>query len=349
MTPKQRVIAEIRHEETDYLPYVLDYEGDVLERVSHHFGGPQWLDRVETFFRGHGPGTLGWDPPGATLNEAGTHSTDIFGSVWRLDRRPAHLETPAMPEPDLDLLRPPAEHQIFPADFDERVRRAVAESAHLFHHARLGLGLFERLWTLRGFENVLMDAAAEPDFFEQLVRRVADHQFAVVERLVQLPVDAVYFSDDWGDQRGVILGPERWRRYIKPHLARMYRRVHEAGKLTISHCCGNVRDIIPDLIEIGLDCLQSVQPEAMDPYELKRRWGDRMAFYGGVGSQRLLPFGTPDEVRTEVRTLCREMGRGGGYILGLAKSFQPETPTLNAVAAIEEFLAQAGKSPRSLG
>jgi uroporphyrinogen decarboxylase len=122
----------------------------------------------------------------------------------------------------------------------------------------------------------------------------------------------------------------------------MYERVHAAGMYTISHCCGNVADIMPDLIEIGLDCIQSVQPEAMDPYMLKRQWGDKMTFFGGVGSQRLLPFGTPDEIRREIRALAREMGRGGGYILGLAKAFQPETPTENAAAAVEGFLAQAG-------
>ena len=232
--------------------------------------------------------------------------------------------------------------RLFPPDFDAQVRARVAAAPERFHLGQFGLGLFERLWPLRGFENVLMDAAGEPAAFGGLVEAVAEHQLRVLERLVQLPLDAVFFSDDWGDQRGVILGPERWRRFLKPQLARMYALVRAAGMQVFSHCCGNITAIIPDLIEIGLDCLESVQPEAMDPYALKRQWGGHLTFFGGVGSQRLLPFGTPKEIRIEIRRLCDEMGRGGGYILGLSKAFQPETPTANALAAVEEFLDQAG-------
>jgi uroporphyrinogen decarboxylase len=152
------------------------------------------------------------------------------------------------------------------------------------------------------------------------------------------------FADDWGYQRGVLLGPERWRRVLKPRLARFYARVHQAGKYTLSHCCGSVTDILPDIIEIGLDVLESVQPEAdkMKPYELKRCFGKHITFWGGLGSQSIIPFGTTDEIRTEVTRLCREMGKGGGYILSPAKPLQPETPTQNAAAIIESFLHQAG-------
>ena len=124
----------------------------------------------------------------------------------------------------------------------------------------------------------------------------------------------------------------------------MYARVHEAGKYTLSHCCGSVADIMPDIIEIGLDVLESVQPEAkgMNPYELKRRYGSDITFWGGLGSQSTIPHGTLDEIKAEVTRLCREMGRGGGYILTSAKGLQPETPTENAAAVVEAFLAEAG-------
>ncbi len=99
-----------------------------------------------------------------------------------------------------------------------------------------------------------------------------------------------------------------------------------------------------DIIEIGLDVLESVQPEAvgMNPYGLKCRYGNRITFWGGLGSQSTIPFGAPDEIRAEVAKLCREMGRGGGYILSPAKPLQPETPTENAAAVVEAFLEQAG-------
>jgi uroporphyrinogen decarboxylase len=163
-----------------------------------------------------------------------------------------------------------------------------------------------------------------------------------VEFVRDLPVDAIRFGDDWGDQRGILLGPERWRKFMKERYARIYAAVHAQGKIVITHCCGSVVDLIPDLIEIGLDVLESCQPEArgMDPYELKRRWGDKLTFWGCLGSQSTIPFGTPAQIRAEVRHLCEAMGRGGGYILAPAKSLQPETPTANAAAVVEAFTEQ---------
>ena len=143
-----------------------------------------------------------------------------------------------------------------------------------------------------------------------------------------------------------MIGAERWRKIFKPRLARLYARTHEAGKYVLTHCCGSIVEILPDVIEIGLDVYESVQPEAKDnsPYELKRRYGDKLTFWGGLGSQSTIPFGRPDEIRAEVARLCREMGRGGGYILSPAKALQPETPTENAAAVVEAFLQQAGVS-----
>jgi uroporphyrinogen decarboxylase len=138
----------------------------------------------------------------------------------------------------------------------------------------------------------------------------------------------------------VTLGAERWRRFLKPRWAQLFAATHEAGKLVLCHSCGSVVEIIPDLIEIGLDVLESCQPEAegMNPYALKRRFGRDLTFWGGLGTQSTIPFGTPAEIRAEVAKLKREMARGGGYILAPAKPLQPETPTANAVAVFESFV-----------
>ena len=129
---------------------------------------------------------------------------------------------------------------------------------------------------------------------------------------------------------------------MKPNLKRIYDRIQAAGKITLTHCCGNIVDIMPDLIELGLDVLEPVQPEAMDPYMLKREYGKDITFWGGLGSQSILAFGTPSEVRKEVQRLCREMGAGGGYILAAAKALRPEAPIENSAATLESFLEQAG-------
>ena len=336
LTPKELVIARIHHQETEHTPYTIGFEGDVAERLDVHYGSNRWRGLVDNAIRGV-PG------PNLVIDESVKPLyTDCFGSTWRTDRRPFHLEEPALKEPSLAGYTFPDVGSLFPTDWPQGALGAIEENRGHFMVAGFGFGLFERTWTLRGFTEVLTDAAAEPRFYDELVERIAEHQLAIIERLLELPVEGILFSDDWGYQQGVLLGPGRWRRFIKPRLARMYARVHQAGKYTLSHCCGSVTDIVPDLIEIGLDVLESVQPKAMSPYELKRRYGSQITFWGGLGSQSTLPFGTPGEIKAEVARLCREMGRCGGYILAPAKSLQPETPTLNAAAAVEAFLEAGG-------
>jgi len=342
LTPKERVLAQIHHRETDYIPYTLGFEGDVAERLDAYYGSDAWRSRVDNAIR-RAPG------PNLVVDTTVTpYVTDLYGSLWRTDRRPFHLEKPALETPSLENLRFPDLDALFTPEWRADALRAIEENRDYFVVVGFGFGLFERTWTLRGFDGALMDAAGDPDFYDALVERIAEHQMAVIERLLALPVDGIMFSDDWGYQKGVLLGPERWRRFIKPRLQRMYAQVHAAGKYTLSHCCGSVADILPDIVEIGLDVLESVQPEAMNPYELKRLYGAQITFWGGLGSQSTIPFGTPSEIRAEVRKLCREMGRGGGYILAPAKALQPETPTENAAAVVESFLEQAGVTLRSL-
>jgi uroporphyrinogen decarboxylase len=334
--PRERVIAQIQHRETDVLPYDLGFEGDVAEQLDAYYGTVTWRTRLDNAIR-HVPGAELGIP-----DDALPFSTDRFGTVWRVDKRPAHLVEAPLKQASLAGFEFPDVDSCLAPDWAEQARLALVKHAGYFTVSGIGFGLFERTWTLRGFNEMLMDSAAEPAFYDELVERIAQHQMALVERLLTLPVDGIMFSDDWGYQQGVLLGPERWRQFIKPRLERMYAQVHGAGKYTLSHCCGSVVDILPDLIEIGLDVLQSVQPEArgMNPYELKRRFGDRITFWGGLGSQSTIPFGTPAEIKSEVRRLCREMGRGGGYILGPAKSLQPETRLENAAAVVEAFLEQ---------
>ena len=337
-TPKERVIAQIEHRETDRTPYTFAYEEAVGERLDAHYGSADWRALLHNSIERVPAPNLVVDTKVRGIQ------TDVYGNAWRTDRRPFHLESAALKEPSLDGYVFPDLDAVFTPEIEREARRAVLEGPESFWVAGFGFGLYERIWTLRGFTEAMIDAAADPGFYEELAEQVTVHQLEILDRLVELPVDGIMFSDDWGYQQGVLLGPDRWRRFLKPRLARMYTRVHEAGKYTLSHCCGSVIDILPDIIEIGLDVLESVQPEArgMDPYDLKRRFGSDIAFWGGLGSQSTIPFGTPQEIRHEVGRLCSEMGRGGGYLLAPSKGLQPETATENAAAVIESFLAQEG-------
>ena len=340
LTQKERVTAQIAHRESDHIPYCLSWEDEVGERLDHFFGDDAWRELVDNAIR--------WVPiptEGLMLgDEAGAYRTDVFGSTWRADLRPFQLAEPVLKEPSLDGYQFPAVEECFDPDWEQRTRQQIREQNDHFLVCFFGFGLFERSWTLRGFEDAMMDMVANPEFYDELIGRIADHQCAIMERVLELPIDGIMFSDDWGYQQGLLMGAERWRKIFKPRLTRLYARTHEAGKYTLTHCCGSIVEILPDVIEIGLDVYESVQPEAKDnnPYELKRKFGDRLTFWGGLGSQSTIPFGTPDEIRAEVAKLCLEMGKGGGYILSPAKGLQPGTPTENAAAVVEAFLEQAG-------
>jgi len=336
VTPREVILAQIAHEDPGEVPYTLPFEDAVGQGLDAHYGGSGWRQRLKPYMSV--VSAVDTDPK-TPIDEK--YVRDGYGGIWRQDLRPWHLERPPLPEPTFagyDFPRP--ESFFRPERKAEAARLCAEHGRESFMLAGLGWGLFERSWNLRGFENVLMDAVAEPDFFAELLDRLTALYLAFVEYTADLPVDGILFGDDWGDQRGVIIGPERWRQFLKPRWAKIYAAVHARGKLVLAHSCGSVAEIMPDLIEIGLDVLESVQPEAegMNPYELKRKWGDKITFWGCLGSQSLIPFGTPAELRCEIRRLKAEMAPGGGFILAPAKPLQPETPIENAVAIVESFL-----------
>ncbi|MDI7277327.1 MAG: uroporphyrinogen decarboxylase family protein, partial [Anaerolineae bacterium] len=172
----------------------------------------------------------------------------------------------------------------------------------------------------------------------ELIEHIADWMLQSLDNLLSAPVDAVMLTDDYADQRGMIFGIERFRRFFKPHWRRIFARIRKAGVYSLLHVCGNAAPAVPDLLECGLDCLESLQPEAMDIYRLKREYGRDIRLWGGLGAQSTL-LDSPEAVRLEVRRLKREMGRGGGYVLAGAKGIMEDVPVANVVAYLEEASA----------
>jgi uroporphyrinogen decarboxylase len=338
MTPREIVLNQIHFRETWPVPYTLPFEPDVGKRLDAHYGSPTWRQRLVRYLVQSGGVAK---PPREQID--GTHYRDAFGTVWRTDQLPPVVVEPGLKAPSFDgYAFPPADAFLDPTT-KAATKKAVAESANSFTIVSTGLCLWQS-WYLRGFENTLVDCVTEESFYSELLDRLTELTLALVEACADIPADAIMMGDDWGDQRGVLIGPKRWRRFFKPRYARIFEAVHKQGKLAIMHCCGSAADILGDIVEIGLDVLESVQPEAvgMNPYGLKRAWGDKITFWGGLGSQSTIPFGTPPEIRQEIRRLRTEMSKGGGYILAPAKPLRPETPTANAVAVVEEFLGEQG-------
>jgi uroporphyrinogen decarboxylase len=208
--------------------------------------------------------------------------------------------------------------------------------------------LLELLFRLRGMEEALFDLAAEPDLSGWLLDRAADFGVILGETACErFPLDWLWTGDDVGGQRGMILSPARWREMIAPRLRRIVAVGKGRGLPVAYHSCGAIRPIIPDLIEMGVDVLNPVQCNCpgMNPIELKKEFGSRLAFMGGVDTQDLVPNGKAEDVLGASRRLVEGMtSDGGGYILAASHSIPPETPLANVFA----LYAAAGESKEKI-
>ena len=202
--------------------------------------------------------------------------------------------------------------------------------------------LFEIAWQIRGLEEFLMDMFDNPDMTECLLDRLTELRIGLTEKYVSAGADILMLGDDVSMQTGMLVSPTQWRKWFKPRMA----KIIDAAKAInpnipiFYHSDGNPTDIIDELIEIGITILNPVQPECVDPAAIKKQYGDRLAFWGTLGVQQTLPFGTPDDVRREVKTRIETVGAGGGLFLAPSHMIEPEVPWENLVAmceAIEEY------------
>jgi uroporphyrinogen-III decarboxylase len=224
-----------------------------------------------------------------------------------------------------------------PGRFDEDDLK-LAALGERYAQSIVWFTVFERLWLLRGFSNTLMDPCLEPRNFCRLRDRIVEIELAMVDQWLARKVDGIFFSDDWGTQTGLLIDPEEWRRCYKPAYRALFGRVRDGGAHVWFHSCGAIRDIVPDLFELGLNVLNPVQKQALDIQRLSREFGGKLCFYGGVDVQGTLSFGTPEDVRREVHELVGLFGSfGGGYIGSTSQSIMPETPLDNIIALYEAF------------
>ena len=167
------------------------------------------------------------------------------------------------------------------------------------------------------------------------------HDIAQVKEALKYDIDAVYFGDDWGQQRGLQMGPKLWHKFIYPVLRRMYAAAHEDDKYAFTYSCDDVDELFDDLIDIGLNCFNPFQPEVMDVAALMQQYRGRLVFHGGLSTQKTLPYGTVDDVCAETWRLL-EMGRAGGYIFAPVHDVEGDVPLDNMLAFIDLVQAQPG-------
>lgn len=202
--------------------------------------------------------------------------------------------------------------------------------------------LFERAWTLVGYESFMEKLVTDLPFVEELLDVITEYNVQLAYRFVELGVDAVRTGDDYGCQLGLQMNPILWRRLFKPRLEKIWRVYRESGVVVMHHSCGDVRLVIEDMLDIGLQVLHPVQPHAMSLEELAQKFGERLVFHGGIDTQRLLPFGTPQEVKEAVQRCIETLGKHRKYIIAPSQEIMNEVPTENILALVEAIREYRG-------
>lgn len=338
MTPRERVHASICRTALDALPWQFDLTAVAAERLRLYYGTEDLRSATGDHILGYG----GSVPDGVEQEPSmGDRRRDEFGAIWGTSPRDRNmgdwgelLEYP--------LAEPSLEGYAFPDGTAPGRWRDAGELRQ--NHPDLflvasGHGLFERGWSLCGFEHYLAYTMSEETFVEELNDHLTDYSCAVTAQLAGSEIDGIRFGDDLGFQDRLMIQPHVWRRLYKKYYARIYAAAREAGLIVMIHSCGNITDILPDLIEIGVQVVHPLQPESMDVEFCRQEYGRDLTFWGGLGSQSTLPFGTPEDCRREAEHRLHQFAEGG-YILAPAGAAPTETPAENLAAIVDVATSQ---------
>jgi uroporphyrinogen-III decarboxylase len=191
--------------------------------------------------------------------------------------------------------------------------------------------IFETAWALRGLERLLTDFTFNPEIAERILEIPYQYHLTAAKKLVQMGVDMIWVGDDVGTQSAMMISPQCWRRFLKPRMATFISEIKALNpQLKVAyHSDGMIAPIIPELIEIGVDVLNPIQPACMDPAQIKRQFGDQLCFWGCIDEQHTLPFGTPADVQGEILERLNTIGKNGGLILAPTHHVQLDTPLEN--------------------
>ena len=332
MTKREVIACALKGNKPPYVPWHFVFSTGAAEKLSAHFGEDDLKILADNHLIRMGS-VLGF------MTDLGDNCVqDHFGVVWdrSIDKTFGYIKNPVLEKPILRGFEFPFSHAPrFVEDFPEKID-CYGDRFRVFN---LGLSLFERAWSLRGMENIMTDFYDHPAFVRELFDGLADYNIALIKEALAFDIDAVYFLDDWGQQHGLLMGPSLWHDFIYPVLRRLYGFVRDAGKCVMIHSCGDVDELFDDLIDIGLDCFNPLQPEVMDAAGLLKAYRGRLSFYGGLSTQRTLPFGTADDVRAESAKLL-DLGSEGNYIFAPSQSIEGDVPLENMLALFEVVQSQ---------
>ena len=343
MTSRERVLAALNHQETDRIPIAMVCGGI----------NPPAMKALDSFLRAD----RGIDAQAyidAFLDVAEVWVTGEFGQeldMWGVKRKDvsygegSYSEIVHFPLKEKQTLEEVRQYA-FPRLKDMDVDHWVGEIRHLRKHSEQSIvlanaNLFETTWYMRGFEQAFEDMMLKPDVFHFIMETVTafftDYFYEILKRC-KGDIDMVFTADDIGHQDGLFLSLDMWEEFIKPYHVRINEMIHNMGAKVIYHSDGSVSEAVPGLMDMGIDVLQALQFSAanMDPKHLKENFGTKLCFEGGMCVQKVLPFGSVDEVREEARKLISILGKNGGYLCGPSHFIQAGTPGENIAAFFDE-------------
>ena len=334
MNSRERQLSAIRHQLPDRIP-VDAIAVEIQDEIARYLGiGPdQALQALGIDGRIVSASYVGMVPDpvdGVPYTQWGTPGVAHYGTVRAYPFAGAdtleQIARYAWPDPTL-------------YDYAAAAERARGLNAEVAVRGPYWHPLFCRVCDLMGMDEAMVMMVLAPRLYEAILDRVFVHVADCCRRLLDACGDAMpilCLGDDFATQRGMMISPEQWRRFLKPRYAQLFEIGKQAGKVVWFHSCGDITAVLPDLIDIGMDVWETVQLHTLplSAPDLKREYGQDLTFFGGVNTQHL-PFATPEEIRTEVRQCIEVLGKGGGYICGPDHHVKPDVPPENAIALFE--------------
>ncbi len=380
LTKEERVLRVIRGEEVDYLPSQITFsdrtrDGAIAEALGlsgpdeldgylenhicislcYHdkplfyrndraemarladlgFCGPHW--EASTVYDAYGMGIrVGSDGFFNNYNPLGAKGTAEIAAHMPPDVDPAWLfETDI--NRAVDAYRVPDINR--PRNFEEMERDLAEQSGDFLVMPSGYFGLYERTQALMGFQEFMTNLGAEPRAVHTLLDKVTEYRVAYAERVVEMGFKVAHHGDDLGTQCHTLFSKKMFREFVLPRLKECWEPYNRAGLPIIMHSCGHIIDFLPDLIDIGLRVLEPVQP-VMDLAQLKREFGRDLVFWGGIETQNILPFGTPEQVKALARDTIRTLGVGGGHIIAPSQEVMNDVPIANVKALVETIVEE---------
>jgi len=353
MTHRERVLLALSRKEPDRVPFTMDFTPEIYERFKRETGAEDYYEYFKIDIRYTGPDstkkTADFTPYIGRSAHPERRRVDEWGIGWEKGSL-HHFEDMVHPLRNMTSIKELEQYPWPDVDADYRwqnVPRQVKTLQAQGYPVIVGIPcaggtLFETAWYMRGMENLLSDMLINEEFAAWIFDRLTDMAVRNAERIAKAGADIMLTGDDIGTQRAMLMSPELWRKWLKPRMAKIIKTARDIKPdiHVFYHSDGNIEPVIPELIEIGIDVLNPVQPECMDPEKIKEQYGDRLSFWGTIGTQTTMPFGTPEDVRNEVKLRMETVGKGGGLLLAPTHVLEPDVPWENILAfvdAIERF------------